>query len=171
MGETRFKLEACARAPAQMLYAHSMTCQGESTYLSHSLQALQAEENVVCNLECSIVHLDSCCHVPSRKGALGQEVALQPPCSSTALGLPVLLRDMPGPPVRSTLDNQTLRRQQVGNPKLFGVHPNNHFLKAMYKYQRMDMFNGIFRLSLDGRFFQQAAVSKDFWTEGPRSFH
>ena len=32
----------------------------------------------------------------------------------------------------------------------------------------MDVFNGIIGLYPNGRFFQQAAVNKDFWAEDPR---
>ena len=75
---------------------------------------------------------------------------------------------MPGLPKRFTLDNHAVLRQQVGNPKLLGAHPNSHFLRTMQKYLRMDMFNTMFNLYLSGRFFQQDSASKDFWMEDPR---
>ena len=55
-GETRFTIEGCARVPAQVLYAHSMTCHGKlGLDLSHPLPALQAaEKNVVCSLGCVV---------------------------------------------------------------------------------------------------------------------
>ena len=41
-------------------------------------------------------------------------------------------------------------------------------LKAMPKFQRMDMFNTMFNLYLRGRYFQQDSVNKEFWMEDPR---
>ena len=135
--------------------AQIMSARSESLDLS--------QENVVCNLDFSVA-LDSCCRFVSRSGVLRREVHLPSPMAC-ALDSSDLSRDMPGPPARSTLANQTLRRQQVGNPKLLGAHPNSHFLKAMPKYQRVDMFNTMFNMYLSGRFFKQDAVSKEYWME------
>ena len=61
-----------------------------------------------------------------------------------------------------------MRRQQVGNPKLLGAHPNSQFLRSMLKYQRTDMLNTMLDLYLNGRFFQQDSVSRESWMEDPR---
>ena len=90
---------------------------------------------------------------------LGRKVYLPSP-HDYALDPLVFSREMPRAPTKSALDNQTLRRQKVGNPKLFGAYPNSHFLKTMPKFQRMDMFNTMFNLYLSGRYFQQDSVNK-----------
>ena len=72
---------------------------------------------------------------------------------------------MPGPPTKSTLDNQALRRQQVGNPKLFGTHPNRRL------FQQNMLSACATRCSTctsAGALFQQDSVSRDFWMEDPR---
>ena len=48
-----------------------------------------------------------------------------------------------------------------------GANPRSYFLKTMHDYQRMDMFNGMFSLYLNGRFFKQKSMRDEFWTEDP----
>ena len=38
---------------------------------------------------------------------------------------------------------------------ILGANPNSHFLKDIPILRRMDMFNGMFSLYMNGRFFQQ----------------
>ena len=67
---------------------------------------------------------------------------------------------MPGAPIRSTMDNLTAARQKVGPPSILGANnPSSYFLKSVPNLKRMDMFNGMFSLYLNGRFFQQRAVT------------
>ena len=109
VGETRFiqNLEGCASAPAQSLYAQGETCASSVDLdLSQPLPALQAEENVVCNFDCSVAYFDHCRHIVSRSAVLGREVYLPSP-HACALDQLILIRDMPGAPTRSCLDNQT----------------------------------------------------------------
>ena len=84
---------------------------------------------------------------------LGREVYLPSP-HVCALDQLILIRETPGAPTKSALDNQTMRRQQVGSPKILGAHPNSRVLKAARKFQRMDMFNTMFNLYLNGRYVQ-----------------
>ena len=65
------------------------------------------------------------------------------------------------------MDNLTAARQKVEPPSILGAHPNSHFLKQMADYQRMDMFNNMFSLYSNGRFFRQKAVRDDVWMEAP----
>ena len=75
-GETRFRIEGCARVPAQILSAQGETCKSSVVLdLSHTGRALQAEENVVCNLECSVAYSDSCRHLVSKTGVLKSSLA------------------------------------------------------------------------------------------------
>ena len=49
-----------------------------------------------------------------------------------------------------------------------GVYlPNRYFLRDHGITSRMDMFNGMFSLYMNGRFFRQKDVKKEFWTEDP----
>ena len=61
----------------------------------------------------------------------------------------------------------TAARQKVGPPSILGANPNSYFLGDHDDVNRMDMFNGIFSLYMNGRFFRQKDVNKDFWTEDP----
>ena len=129
--------------------------------------AFQAEENVVCNLECSVAHLSHCCHLESRSAVFCQEADLLPPFSVAVDSL-IHISNMPEAPTKSAMVTLAASRQKVGNPKNFGAHPNSHFLKTLPNYQRMDMFNTMFNLYLSGRFFEQDTVSQEFWMEDPR---
>ena len=62
--------------------------------LSQPLPALQAEENVVCNFDCSVAYSDCCRRVVSRSAVLGREVDLPSP-HACALDQLVLIRKMP----------------------------------------------------------------------------
>ena len=78
---------------------------------------------------------------------------------------------MPGAPTKSAMDNShniAAARQKVGPPSILGAHPSSHFLKQLSNYQRMDMFNTMFNLYLNGRFFKQESVRNEFWMEDPR---
>ena len=61
----------------------------------------------------------------------------------------------------------TAARQKVGHPSILGASPNSYFLKDIGNYRRMDMFNGMFSLYMNGRFFRQKDVKEEFWTEDP----
>ena len=67
----------------------------------------------------------------------------------------------------STADNMTAARQKVGSPAILGANPNSYFLRDHDITNRMDTFNGIFSLYMNGRFFRQKDVKKEFWTEDP----
>ena len=72
----------------QILYARGETRNGSAILgISHSLPAWQAEENVVCNLACSVTYLDSVRHLVARRGVLGREVHL-PGLAQAAGGQP-----------------------------------------------------------------------------------
>ena len=128
---------------------------------------LETSHNEICNIECSVAYLSHCCHLESRSAVLGQEVHLLSP-SSVAVDSLIQPSKMPGPPTKSTMDNKTARRQEVGNPKNLGAHPHSHFLKNLSRYHRMGMFNTMFNLYMTGRFFKQDSVSQEFWMDYPR---
>ena len=65
----------------------------------------------------------------------------------------------------STADNMTAARQKVGSPAIRGANPNSYFLRDHDIANRMDMFNGTFSLYMNGRFFRQKDMKKEFWTE------
>ena len=65
------------------------------------------------------------------------------------------------------MDNLAAARQKIGPPSALGANPRSYFLKTMPDLQRMDMFNGMFSLYLNGRFFKQKAVGEEFWAEDP----
>ena len=57
-GETIFDIEACARAPAQSMYVQGSVCtHSGSLDPVHVSPAFQAEEKVVCNLDCMTTQL------------------------------------------------------------------------------------------------------------------
>ena len=136
----------------------------------HVSSACQAEENVVCNFKCMATLVSHCCHLDSRSAVTDAGVHL--PCTQ---GLAVyslfFTSSMPGAPTKSTMDNLIVARQKVGPPSILGANPNNYFLnflKSVPNLKRMDMFNGMFSLYLNGRFFKQRAVQEEFWTEDPK---
>ena len=79
-GNTMFTVEGCARVPAHSLYSHGMTCTS-SVYqdLSRVSSACQAEENVVCNFDCSVAYSFDCCHLDSRSAVSGQNLIFSHP--------------------------------------------------------------------------------------------
>ena len=166
IGETIFDIEACARAPAQSMCVQGSTC----TYSgdldpSHVSPACQAEENVVCNFNCMTTQLVHCGHLISRSAVSDAGVYLPSSPSSISFAvnpIPVVSK-MPGaPPTMSTADNMTAARQKVGSPFDLGAHPDSYFLRHHNITNRMDMFNGIFSLYMNGRFFRQKAVKREF---------
>ena len=107
-----------------------------------------------------------CCHLSSRSAVSDAGVHL--PCiQGLAVHSLFLASDMPGAPTMSTADNMTAARQKVGHPGILGANPNSHCLKSIPICQCMDMFNGMFSLYMNGRFFQPKAVKEEFWTEDP----
>ena len=147
---------------------HSMYVQGSSCtysvdlYPSHVSPACQAEENVVCNFKCMTTQLSHGCHLNSRSAVSDAGVYL--PSSQSSLSSAVhpltVVDKMPGAPTRSTADNMTAARQKVGSPAILGANPDSHILRDHEVTNRMDMFNGIFSLYMNGRFFRQKDVKK-----------
>ena len=170
IGETVFDIEACARAPAQSMYVQGSFC----TYSgdldpSHASPAFQAEENVVCNFNCRTTQLAYGCHYVSRRAVsdVGVYLPSLPSDSSLVVYPSLVVSKMPGAPTRSTADNMTAARQKVGPPSILGANPHSYFLGDHADVNRMDMFNGFFSLYMNGRFFRQKDVNKDFWAEDP----
>ena len=126
----------------------------------------QAEENVVCNFKRMTTQVSHCCHLDSRSAATDAGVHL-PHTQGLAVHSLFLTSSMPGAPTRSTADNTTAARQKVGPPSLFGGNPGSYFLKSLPNLQRMDTFNGMISLYVNGRLFQQKSVREEFWTEDP----
>ena len=79
----------------------------------------------------------------------------------------IVASKMPGAPTKSTADNMTTARQKVGQPSILGANPNSYFLKDINIHRRLDMFNGIFSLYMNGWFFRQKEVKEEFWTDDP----
>ena len=116
--------------------------------------------------KCGVAPAPHCCHLDSRSAATGLGVDLLSTPSFAAYSLSCS-SSMPRPPTKSTMDNLTAARQKVGPPSALGAIPRSYFLKQMRDFQRMDMFNGIFSLYLNGRLFKQKSVRDEFWTEDP----
>ena len=156
--------------PAQSMYVQGSSC----TYSGdldpmHVSPAFQAEENVVCNFNCMTTQLVHSRHSVSRRAATDAGVYLQGLSShfSFAVNPILVVSEMPGAPTRSTADNMTAARQRVGPPSILGANPNSYFLRDIPSENRMDLFNGFINLYMNGRFFRQRDVAKDFWTEDP----
>ena len=138
---------------------------------SHVSPAFQAEENVVCNFKCMTTQPFHGCHLISRSAVSDVGVYLpssQDSFSSAVHSFPVVSK-MPGATTKSTADNMTAARQKVGSPAILGANPNSYFLRDHDITNRMDMFNGMFSLYMNGRFFRQKDVKKELWTEDPTS--
>ena len=167
VGETIFDIEGCAHVPAQSMYVQgsSCTCSGDLDPM-HVSPAFQAEENVVCNFNCMTTQLVHNCHSVSRRAVSDAGVNLQGLLSHYHLVVnPILVvSEMPGVPTRSTADNMTAARQQVGSPRILGANENSYFLRDIPVENRMDMFINLYN---NGRFFRQKSVREDFWTEDP----
>ena len=132
--------------------------------------ACQAEENVVCNFNCMTTQLFHGCHLISKSAVSDAGVYLPSSSSSSSFAVnPILVvSKMSGTrPTMSTADNMTAARQKVGSPAILGAHPNSYFLRDHDIVNRMDMFNGIFSLCMNGRFFRQKDVKQELWTEDP----
>ena len=98
-----FTVEGCARVPAQILYTCGASCIGiVDLDPSHVLSACQAEENVVCNLNCLVASLSYCCHFDSRSAVTGPGVDLFSPLLALrfirCFTLAVCLVHQPSPP-------------------------------------------------------------------------
>ena len=108
-------------------------------------------------------------HSVSRRAVFDAGVNLQDLSSHFSIVVnPILVvSEMPGTPTRSTADNMTAKRQQVGSPKILGANPDSYFLRDIPAVTRMDMFNQFINLYNNGRFFRQKSVAKDYWTEDP----
>ena len=107
-----------------------------------------------------------CCHLDSKSAATDAGVHL-PHTPGSAVHSLFFISSMPGAPTRPTMDNMTGVRQKVGPPSILGANPSSYLLKSVPNLKRMDMFNGMFSLYLNGRFFQQRAVQEELWTEDP----
>ena len=167
VGETVFDIEGCARVPAQSMYVQGSSC----TYSgdldpTHASTAFQAEENVVCNFNCTTTQLVHSCHSVSRRAVSDAGVYL-PSDFSFAVNPILVVSEMPGAPARSTADNMTAARQKVGPPSILGANPHSYFLGDHPKENRVDMFSGFINLYMNGRFFRQRDVAEDFWAEDP----
>ena len=128
---------------------------------SHVSSACQAEEN-----KCMTTQLYHCCHLNSRSAVSDAGVHL--PCTQGFAAHSLFLTsDTPDAPTMSAADNMTAARQKVGPPSILGANPNSYFLKSIQIHKRMDMFNGLFSLYMNGRFFLQKDVTEEFWTENP----
>ena len=134
---------------------------------SHASPAFQAEENVVCNFNCRTTQLVHGCHYVSRRAVsdVGVYLPSLPSDSSLAVYPSFVVSKTPEAPTRSTADNMTAARQKVGSPSILGANPHSYFLGDHDDVNRMDMFNGFFSLYMNGRFFRQKDVNKDFWAE------
>ena len=155
VGETIFDIEACARAPAQSMCVQGSACTySDDLDPSHVSPAFQAEENVVCNFNCMTTQLVHCCHYISRSAVsdVGVYLPSSPSSFSFAVNPIPVVSKMPGAPTQSTADNMTAARQKVGSPAVLGAHPGSYFLRDHPDFNRMDMFNGIFSLYINGRF-------------------
>ena len=131
--------------------------------------AFQAEENVVCNLDCMTTQHIHDCHLISRSAVPDAGVCLQglPSSLSFAVSLIPVVSEMPGAPTKSAADKMTAARHKVGPPAILGANPNSYFLRDHNINNRMSMFNDIFSLYMNGRFFRQKEMKKEFWTEDP----
>ena len=170
VGETVFDIEGCARVPAQSMYVQGSSCTSSGDLdPTHASPAFQAEENVVCNFHCMTTQLVHSCHSVSRRAVSDAGVNLLSLSSDSSFAVsPILVvSEMPGAPTRSTPDNMTAARQNVGPPSILGANPNSYFLVDHPNENRMDMFNGFFNLYMNGRFFRQKDVANDFWAEDP----
>ena len=170
IGETVFDIEACARAPAQSMYVQGSFC----TYSvdldpSHTSPAFQAEENVVCNFNCRTTQLVHGCHYASRRAVsdVGVYLPSLPSDSSLVVYPSLVVSKMPGAPTLSSADNMTAARQKVGPPSILGANPRSYFLGDHDDVNRIDMFNDVFSLYMNGRFFRQKDVNREFWAEDP----
>ena len=156
--------------PAHSMYVQGSlcTCSGDLDP-SHVSTAFQAEENVVCNLDCRTTQLDYSCRSVSRKAAsdIGVYLLSLSIDHSFAVDSIIVVSKMPGAPIRSTADNITAARQKVGHPNILGANPRSHFLRDLPDVTRMDTFNGFFSLYVNGRFFRQKDVAENFWAEDP----
>ena len=170
LGETIFDIEGCAHVPAQSMYVQGSSCtySGDlDPMLVYS--AVQAEENVVCNVNCRLAQCVHSRHSVSRRAVSDAGVNLQGLSSPFIVVVdPILVvSEMPGAPTRSAADNTTAKRQKVGSPKILGANPDSYFLRDIPDVNRMDMFNHFINLYNNGRFFRQKSVAEDFRTEDP----
>ena len=166
-GQERLSLALkCARVPTYSLYVQGSTCTSSVNLdPSHVSPACQAEENVVCNFKCMTTQVSRCCHFNSRSAVSDVGVYL-PNSPSSAVHLFPVANKMPGAPTKSTVDNMTAARQKVGHPNILGANPNSYSLRNVEIPNRMDMFNSMFNLYMNGR-FRQKEVKEEFWAEDP----
>ena len=154
----------------QSMYVQGSACTySDDLDPSHVSPAFQAEENVVCNFNCMTTQLVHCCHHISRSAVsdVGVYLPSSPSSFSFAVSPIPVVSKLPGAPTQSTADNMTAARQKVGSPAVLGAHPGSYFLRDHPDVNRMDMFNGVFSLYINGRFFRQKELQKEFWTEDP----
>ena len=170
VGETVFVIEGCAHVPAQCMYVQGSSCtySGDLDQMLVS-PAYQAEENVVCNLDCRLAQFAYSRHTVSRRAITHAGVNLQglPNHCAFVVNPFIVVSEMPGAPTRSAADNMTAKREQVGNPKFLGANPDSYFLRTIPDVTRMDMFNQFINLYNNGRFFRQKSMVEEFWTEDP----
>ena len=170
VGETVFVIEGCAHVPAQCMYVQGSSCtySGDLDRMLVS-PAYQAEENVVCNLNCRLAQFAHSRHTVSRRAITHAGVNLQglPNHCAFVVNPFIVVSKMPGAPTRSAADNMTAKREQVGSPKILGANPNSYFLRTIPDVTRMDMFNQFINLYNNGRFFRQKSMVEEYWTEDP----
>ena len=109
------------------------------------------------------------CHLISRSAVSNAGVYLQGSSSSLSFAInPIpVISEMPGAPTKTTADNVTAARSRVGSPAILGANPNSYFLRDHNINNRMCMFNDIFSLYMNGQFFRQKEMKREFWTEDP----
>ena len=170
VGETVFVIEGCAHVPAQCMYVQGSSCtySGDLDRMLVS-PAYQAEENVVCNLDCRLAQFAYSRHTVSRRAITHAGVNLQGLPNHCAFVVKpfTVVNKMPGAPTRSAADNMTAKREQVGSPKILGANPNSYFLRTIPDVTRMDMFNQFINLYNNGRFFRQKSMVEEYGTEDP----
>ena len=170
VGETVFVIEGCAHVPAQCMYVQGSSCtySGDLDRMLVS-PAYQAEENVVCNLDCRLAQFAYSRHTVSRRAITHAGVNLQglPNHCAFVVNPFTVVSKMPGAPTRSAADNMTAKREQVGSPKILGANPNSYFLRTIPDVTRMDMFNQFINLYNNGRFFRQKSMVEEYGTEDP----